>query len=91
MWSHSIKLAHYYKKTFKEIKILDKDFWFRAHQLLMGLTIVLTLAGFLCILAEEGWELEGETHPILGMVCIITAFIQPIMAALRPAPDASTR
>ncbi len=57
----------------------------------MGLAIVLTVVGFICILAEEGWELEAETHPILGMVCIISAFIQPIMAVLRPAPDSPKR
>ena len=38
-------LARYYKKTWRDVRVCDKDLWFRLHQLFMGSTVLLTSAG----------------------------------------------
>lgn len=90
-------MARYYKKTWKSIKPGGKDLWFRLHQLFMGLTVLLTLAGFFVMIAKEGVgplsieEIKINPHPAFGITCIVAAVIQPLMAFLRPHPDAEKR
>jgi hypothetical protein len=95
--SSGMLMARYYKKTWRTVRPLDKDLWFRLHQMFMGSTVLLTIAGFFIILSEEAWEpltmaaLKRNPHPAIGMVCFVTAMIQPMMAALRPHPGANLR
>jgi hypothetical protein len=83
-------IARYYRKTWTSVKPCGKDFWFRAHQICMTVTVILTLVSLIVMLALEGLDPLGEVgdnpHPALGLVCIICAFIQPIMAIFRPHP-----
>jgi hypothetical protein len=55
-------------------------------------TLVFSLVGVTVILALEGvgpFKSEHSSHhAIEGLICIILASIQPLMAALRPPPDA---
>lgn len=59
----------------------------------MGFTILLTFVAFFIMIGVEGGEplgldsLSQNYHAAFGMVGIVTAFIQPIMAAFRPAPE----
>ena len=75
----------------------DKDLWFRLHQLFMSFTVLSTIAGIVVIAIDRGnaplslEQVKKNPHPALGMVCIITAFIQPLMALLRPHPESDKR
>jgi hypothetical protein len=60
----------------------------------MGLAVVFTVLGLIAVIIAVGVDplssssLKENIHPILGLICIICAFIQPIMALLRPTPNA---
>jgi len=95
--SSGMLMARYYKQTWKSVKPLGKDFWFRCHQGCMGIAILLTLVAFLIILAGrwvapfEPKALAKNPHAVVGIVCIILAIIQPVMAYCRPHPGSSNR
>jgi hypothetical protein len=69
----------------------------RFHQFCMGLAVLLTLTAFAIILAAVKGEpfdpeaLERNPHAAVGIICIILAFIQPIMAFFRPHPGTDNR
>jgi len=90
-------LARYFKKTWRSVRPFDKDLWFRLHQLFMSFTVLSTIAGIVVIAIDRGnaplslEQVKKNPHPALGMVCIITAFIQPLMALLRPHPESDKR
>ena len=75
----------------------DKDLWFRLHQLFMSCTVLSTIAGIVVIAIDRGSvplsleQVKKNPHPALGLVCVITAFIQPLMALLRPHPESDKR
>jgi hypothetical protein len=56
----------------------------------MTLTVTLTLISLIVMLAVEGLdpleEVGENPHAAIGLVCIILACVQPIMAAFRPHP-----
>ena len=90
-------MARYYKQTWQSIRPMGKDFWFRLHQFFMGLAVLLTLTAFIVILVAlkvepfESDAIKKNPHAAVGIVCIICAFIQPIMAYFRPHPGTSNR
>jgi hypothetical protein len=50
------------------------------------------MAGFVIIFIElQGWSAVDNPHAILGCITTGLAFIQPFMAAFRPAPSAPRR
>ena len=89
--------ARYMKETWRSKTVLGAAVWFRIHQVMMTLTFLLTLIGFIVISSEKGFlaytpEFIAENpHPVIGFVVLILALIQPIMAAMRPAPDSEKR
>ena len=82
---------------FSERKLFGSAIWFRLHQLFVGLAILLTLVGFVVIGADRGTapllpeRLRMNPHPLFGLLTFILCFLQPLMAALRPSPDAERR
>lgn len=66
---------------------------FQWHRFFMLLTWTLTVCAFILIFIEIGEWVSGgsQLHAILGCVTTVLAFIQPIGAALRPAPTAHNR
>ena len=65
-------IARYYKATWKSTRPLDKDLWFRLHQLFMGFAVLATLTGIvfsnLVMYVSEllkmlgvPWEIEKHT------------------------------
>ena len=74
-------------------QILKADVWFRIHQICMVLAVTFSLAGIIPILIEKKLEpiKDQKYHPLLGLTVLVVAFIQPIIAFLRPAKDAKTR
>ncbi|XP_029198561.2 ferric-chelate reductase 1-like isoform X1 [Acropora millepora] len=84
--------ARYMRQVWQPTKIWGKDAWFTVHRVLMTTTVLLTVTGTILIFVEvKGWSSGAGAHPICGMIAIILAVIQPIMAALRPSPNAPKR
>ena len=60
-------------------------------------TVVLTVAAVVVIVVEVGVQplsavqLSTNGHPVIGLICVVLAIIQPIMAAFRPHPGDSGR
>merc|ERR1719347_2049882 len=87
----------YFKQTWKGKQIFGADRWFQAHRLLMVGAVVLTVAAVVVIVVEVGVQpfsakqLSSNAHPIIGLICVVLAIIQPIMAAFRPHPGDSGR
>ena len=64
-------------------------------RMMMVITWLLNMAGFVLIFAELGWKwtaipISENPHPLLGLVTTGLCFIQPFMALVRPHPGAST-
>ncbi|XP_067036685.1 ferric-chelate reductase 1-like isoform X1 [Acropora muricata] len=84
--------ARYMRQVWQPTKIWGKDAWFTVHRVLMTTTVLLTVTGTILIFVKvKGWSSGAGAHPICGMIAIILAVIQPIMAALRPSPNAPKR
>ena len=90
-------MARYYKNTWRSVRPLNKDLWFRLHQLFMVSTIALTSIGLVLIAIEKGPSplamdsVKINPHPVFGLIAIIATFIQPIMASIRPHPESEKR
>lgn len=95
--SSGMFMARYFKETWKGKQFCSKDIWFRFHQLLMGLTVVLTLIAIIIIFIDRGTApfgteaIKENAHPILGIITFVLSLIQPIMAAMRPHPQDTYR
>uniref|UniRef100_S4PTB7 ascorbate ferrireductase (transmembrane) n=2 Tax=Pararge aegeria TaxID=116150 RepID=S4PTB7_9NEOP len=91
--SLGIVLARYFKKTWDGKTLGGVDIWFAYHRILMVLTWVLTVGGFILILVEVGgWQTTGDNpHAITGIVTVLLCFIQPIGAFFRPHPGTKNR
>ncbi|CAH0714862.1 unnamed protein product, partial [Brenthis ino] len=91
--SLGIIMARYFKKTWVGKTLGGKDIWFAYHRILMVLTWLLTVVGFILILTEVGgWQDTGDNpHAITGIVTIVLCFIQPIGAYFRPHPGTKHR
>lgn len=91
--SIGIVLARYYKQTWVGNRLCGKDQWFVWHRFFMVLVWLLTLAGFVLIFVELGsWTADTRNpHAILGVVTTVLCFVQPLGAAMRPAPSSPRR
>lgn len=88
--SVGIFTARFMKKTWVNVKICGKDFWFMTHQISMCLTWLLTLSGFIIILIDSNrWTTNA--HSILGCISFALCMIQPFGAIFRPGPKDSGR
>lgn len=88
--SIGIFTARFMKKTWIDVKLFGKDFWFMTHQLAMCLTWVLTLSSFIIILIDSA-RFTVNPHSILGIIIFTLCVIQPFGAIFRPGPKDSTR
>jgi len=90
-------LARYFKNMWKGKQILGKDLWFVFHRGLMSLVVVLSIAAVILILVEAQVEplkmqnLKINSHPVIGLICVILTLMQPIMATFRPHPGTKNR
>lgn len=91
--SIGILLARYFRQVWVGRQLGGKDIWFAYHRILMVLTWLLTVCGFILILIEVGgWSTTGDNpHAITGIVTVILCFIQPIGAYFRPHPGTKKR
>ncbi|XP_050950493.1 putative ferric-chelate reductase 1 [Labeo rohita] len=85
-------MAAFFKPDWPEQTLFGQKIWFQVHRILMSLTVLLTVVGFVFPFVYRGkWSTRAGAHPCLGCTVMILAFCQPIMAAFRPAPDSSRR
>ena len=90
-------LARYFKRTWKGKQFMGKDLWFVLHRSLMTLTVLLSIAAVILVMVEAKLDplalssLRINAHPVIGLLCVLLAILQPIMAALRPHPRADRR
>ena len=74
---------------------MDKDLWFRLHQIFMTSALVFTVIGIIIILIDKGFSpfdgISNNPHPVFGLIVFIGALIQPIMAFFRPHPGTDYR
>ena len=76
---------------------MGKDLWFVLHRSLMTLTVLLSIAAVILVMVEAKLDplslssLRLNAHPVVGLLCVLLAILQPIMAALRPHPGAERR
>lgn len=95
--STGILIARYFKPSWPEQKVCGKAIWFAIHRPVMISVVVLTIIGFILILVytKGTWvpkSLAREfAHSIIGIITIIFAISQPIMALFRCTPDAENR
>ncbi|XP_058621268.1 putative ferric-chelate reductase 1 isoform X2 [Onychostoma macrolepis] len=90
--SAGVIMARYFKPDWPERNIFGQKVWFQLHRMLMALTVLLTLVGFvLPFMYRGGWSKRAGIHPYLGCAVMVLAVVQPVMALFRPAPDASRR
>jgi hypothetical protein len=53
----------------------------------MVTAVALSIAGLVFVLVELDGEFEKGAHPAVGLAALVLAFVQPIMAQFRCAPD----
>ncbi|XP_076146840.1 putative ferric-chelate reductase 1 isoform X2 [Alosa pseudoharengus] len=79
-------IARYLKTATKGRGCLGKDLWFLAHVSLMGLSVAATIIAFILAFSySKDWS--GGAHPVLGVLVMILAFIQPFAALFRCGPQ----
>ena len=88
--------ARYMKETWKEKKLMGKDIWFPFHQASMGFAFIVSVISFIIIISERGNLFHMDTlkknpHPVMGLITVLLAFINPMMAAFRPHPGTPLR
>ena len=95
--STGILISRYFKMSWANYFICGKAGWFTAHRFLMSITAILTILGFLFVLAFTGgtWVDKGPTrvyaHSITGVLVISLAFFQPFVALFRCEPESPNR
>lgn len=96
--SIGILLARYYKPMWPNTLIRGENVWFAFHRFLMLLAVLACIVAFVVIFIYIGaWsKLPGasmwhKAHPILGVIVMILAIINPIMAFFRPDPISKRR
>lgn len=86
--------ARYFRQTWVGKPVGGKDLWFQAHRLLMSSTVIFSLMGLLFVAIEKGGFEPialGGAHPVLGLITLLLALTNPIMALFRPHPGTPHR
>ncbi|XP_032230076.1 putative ferric-chelate reductase 1 isoform X2 [Nematostella vectensis] len=88
--SLSMFVARYMREVWGEIFGLKA--WFQVHRGLMVLTLVFSVVGIvLAFVYAGGWSETKIAHPLIGMIVLALACIQPVMAYFRPKPGTDKR
>jgi len=90
--SIGIFMARYMKVAFGEKVLFGTKVWFTFHRSLLILTVLFTIVSTIIIFVHAGrWTKEAGAHPITGIIVLVLAVIQPIMALFRPHPGEAKR
>ncbi|XP_052807859.1 putative ferric-chelate reductase 1 homolog [Mya arenaria] len=95
-----IVIARYQKDMLPDKKLFDTKYWFQLHRGSMIGLVVFGVIGFIPIFVElEGYsqltppssKSATKAHPILGIICTVIMFLNPVMGLLRPGGDHKLR
>ncbi|XP_048832550.1 putative ferric-chelate reductase 1 isoform X1 [Brienomyrus brachyistius] len=90
--SAGVMIARYCRDEWPDSALFGQTVWFQVHRALMIFTVSLTFLGsILPFVYRGGWSRRAGAHPYLGCVVMTLAFLQPIMAVVRPPPDSERR
>ncbi|XP_066479467.1 ferric-chelate reductase 1-like [Tiliqua scincoides] len=90
--SIGVLVARFFKPLWPHSLLFGEEIWFQVHRALMITTVLLTSASFvLPFVYRGGWSDQAGFHPYLGCTVMALALVQPLMAAVRPPPQAPRR
>ncbi|CAD6192290.1 unnamed protein product [Caenorhabditis auriculariae] len=101
--STAILIARYFKPLFPRTKLLGTAVWFQFHRDMMVASVVIQVICIFFIFYQAGWiwyqcsylctsdDFAKKMHAITGFTATVLAVMQPIGAALRPAPSSENR
>ncbi|KAJ7332499.1 hypothetical protein JRQ81_014679 [Phrynocephalus forsythii] len=90
--SIGVIVARFFKPVWPHLLLFGEEIWFQVHRGLMLVTVLLTSVSFvLPFLYRGGWSEEAGFHPYFGCTVMALAIFQPLMAGLRPPPQAPRR
>ncbi|KAL1481281.1 hypothetical protein MTO96_015718 [Rhipicephalus appendiculatus] len=90
--SVGILLARHYKNVWEATTVCGVKPWFAFHRVLMMIAVAMMIAALVLIFYRVGqWSVTENPHPILGIVCSVLGFLQPIMALFRCHPHEDNR
>ncbi|VUZ49205.1 unnamed protein product [Hymenolepis diminuta] len=89
--SVAVIIARYYKDMWPNSGLLGERVWFQLHRILMGICVGLTcLAVILAFVFCQGYSqlkiYPDYIHPILGLIVLCLAVINPFITFCRPHP-----
>ncbi|VDD79096.1 unnamed protein product [Mesocestoides corti] len=89
--SVGVIISRYYKDMWPNSGLLGERVWFQVHRILMGLCVGLTcLAVILAFIFCQGYSrlriYPDYIHPILGLIVLCLAVINPFITFCRPHP-----
>lgn len=88
--SVGIFMARYMKVAFGKREMLGTKVWFTFHRALLVFTVLVTIIATVIIFIHAGHWMPGA-HTVVGIIVLVLAVIQPIMAWFRPHPGDSNR
>eukprot|EP00743_Colponemidia_sp_Colp-15_P007447 GILK01008046.1.p1 GENE.GILK01008046.1~~GILK01008046.1.p1 ORF type:complete len:520 (+),score=71.54 GILK01008046.1:35-1561(+) len=91
-WGILVPMGVLFARYAKDINPYSRPpFWFKNHRLCMCLAVLFTWIGFFLAIGGSSGHFENY-HTIFGIfVIVLGAFIQPILAIVRPSPNSPRR
>ncbi|XP_078575179.1 putative ferric-chelate reductase 1 isoform X2 [Branchiostoma floridae x Branchiostoma japonicum] len=91
--SVGVLMARFFKHLWPEDTLCKEKVWFAIHRAMMITTVVLTIIAFILIMTYNNWlwAFHAGAHAIVGIIVVILALINPLMALARPHPDQPKR
>ncbi|XP_053101816.1 putative ferric-chelate reductase 1 [Hemicordylus capensis] len=94
-WMTTVSIGVIVARFFKPVwpqSLFGEEIWFQVHRALMMTTVLLTSISFvLPFVYRGGWSQQAGFHAYLGCTVMALAIVQPLMAAVRPPPQAPRR
>jgi len=101
--SSAILLARFFKPVWPRQKLFGTAVWFQLHRDLMLFSVLLQIVAVVLIFFQANWvwyqcsyactsdDWSKKMHVITGVTATALALLQPILAFLRPGPNANAR
>ncbi|XP_078656419.1 putative ferric-chelate reductase 1 isoform X1 [Branchiostoma floridae x Branchiostoma belcheri] len=91
--SVGVLMARFFKHIWPDSQLCKEKVWFAIHRAMMVSTVLLTIIAFILIMTYNNWlwAFHAGAHAIVGIIVVILALINPLMALARPHPDQPKR
>ncbi|XP_066298530.1 putative ferric-chelate reductase 1 isoform X1 [Branchiostoma lanceolatum] len=91
--SVGVLMARFFKHLWPDSQLCKEKVWFAIHRAMMISTVLLTIIAFILIMTYNNWlwAFHAGAHAIVGIIVVILALINPLMALARPHPDQPKR